>query len=59
MFVVSGVFDRLLFSAIHESLVVVSLISATNELEPTNYRYKFDQEHETDSIVAVYKYFKQ
>ncbi len=54
---VAGVFGGSLFSAMHGSLVISSLVCETTENESQNYGYKFGQEEETYNIVAAHGYF--
>ncbi|KAF6156575.1 hypothetical protein GIB67_022475 [Kingdonia uniflora] len=54
---VVGVFCGSLFSAMHGSLVISSLIRETTENESANEGYRFGQEEETYNIVAAHGYF--
>ena len=54
---VDSVFGGSLFSAMHSSLVISSLIRETNGTESANYSYKFGQKAETYNILAVHGSF--
>ena len=54
---VAGVFGGSLFSAMHGSLVISSIIRETNELESSNAGYRFGQEEETYNILGAHGYF--
>merc|ERR1712146_736030 len=54
---VAGVFGGSLFSAMHGSLVISSLISETSPHLSLNVGYNFGQEDETYSIAAAHGYF--
>ena len=56
---VAGVFGGSLFSDMHGSLVISSLIRETTENESANEGYRFGQEEETYNIVAAHGYFGQ
>jgi photosystem II P680 reaction center D1 protein len=53
---VIGVFGGALFSAMHGSMVISSLIRETTEQESINTGYKFGQEEETYNIIAAHGY---